>query len=585
MKSIKNILVLLLISVISYNTFAQDKESIIKAMKDEINRSLKDLNLKDLKKPYYIEYKLTVREVYSIKSIYGSLVENDHNKNTQLSVGIRVGNYKFDNTNYFDFGLSFFGSGDEEERFKSRSIQNEIDYASLRRELWLATDAAYKQVAETYTKKETTLKNRIINDTTWDFLPVKPEKYSLVKPIPDFNVENFKSLTKDLSGIFNKYPEINTSSVGVEYIPETIYYLNSEGIEYVKTVYYAGLEAVAATQTKDGMPLADYYTVFTINPADMPGSDSLTNGITKIAENLKKLTQAKTLDESYSGPILFTEQASAQLFAQQFAPNLTTQREPLTEQGKQDNDRFTAFQNKIGGRVMPEFLSVIADPFLTKFSNTNLIGKFTLDDEGIVPEKVNLVTNGYLKNLLSTRVPTKRVRKSNGHQRGGAAMYGILELNTDNDHSKSFNELKEKIIKLCKDRELPFGIIVNKLIDQNILFTTLFKLTAGTYPVGQIQSNIPAIEAYKIYQDGKTELIRGCEIRGINAQTFKDIILTGNDKYALNFLASPVVSPFISGGSSYLTSSVITPALLFEDGEVKPIENDFPKPPIISSPF
>jgi len=564
--------------------FADENEQILKAMRDEIHRSLSSLSISGLQKPYYIEYKLIVRNSFEIKSVYGSLVESSNNKHAILTVGVRVGNYKLDNTNYFDFGLSFFGSGDDEERFKSRTIPVELDYPALRRELWLATDAAYKQVTETYTKKETTLKNRVIKDTTWDFTQIPPEKNYFDSKAPGFDKPYFEDLSKKLSAIFGSYPDINTSSVGIEYLPETDYYVNSEGMEYTKNDFYAGIEIVAATQSSDGMPYVDYFTAFARDPKNFPVVDSLMKATKGVAENLSNLTKAQILDESYSGPILFTGQASAQLFAQQFAPNLVTQREPLTEQGKQDNDRFTAYQNKIGGRVLPEFLSIVDEPLKTKYEKSELIGNFILDDEGVKPEEVNLVNAGYLKNLLSTRIPTKRVRKTNGHQRGGAAMWGILEMNSDKSHSKSFEDLKEQMIKLCKDRELPFGIIVTKLIDQNILFTTLFRITAGTYPIGQIQTNIPIIEAYKIYQDGRIELIRGCEVRGINAQSFKDVLNVGKEKYALNLLSSPVVSPFMSGGSQYITASVIVPSLLFEDGEIKPLENDFPKPPIMKSP-
>ncbi len=564
---------------------AQTDNDLLKAMRDEIDRSIENLQIESLEKPYYIEYKLTLRHNYIIKAFYGSLTESSDSRMAQLTVSVRVGDYKFDNTNFFDFGLSFFGSGDDEENFKNRNIPIELDYNSLRRELWLATDAAYKQVAETYTKKVSTLKSRLSKDTTHDFLKVKPEKHYYKENFPAFDRTYFENLTKELSDIFIYYTEVDISTVGIEYLPATIYYVNSEGMEYIKNDLYTGLEIVAATQAKDGMPLANYYSAYSTAPSDLPNKDSLLNAAKDVAHILTLLKNAPIMDEPYSGPIIFDEQAASQIFAQVFVPNLATQRQQMTEQGIQDNERFTAFQNKIGGRVLPEFFNVYDKPSSKYFGKTELMGQYKLDDEGILPEDVLLVKNGYLKNLLSSRVPTKRVNKTNGHERGGAPMFSNVIITPDNEHLTDFDKLKIQMLKLVKDRELPYGLLVRKLMDQNIMFTTLFRLTEGLFVTGQMQNSIPIVEVYRIYPDGREELVRGCEAKGFTYQSFKDIINAGNHPYALNLLAPAVTSPFISGGSQYIMASIISNALLFEDGEIKSVEQDFPKPPLLPSPI
>ena len=272
-------------------------------------------------------------------------------------------------------------------------------------------------------------------------------------------------------------------------------------------------------------------------------------------------------------------------FAQVFAPNFVTQREPLTEGGIQSNDNYTAFQSKIGGRVLPEFLSVNAIPNKEKVGSTRLFGHYELDDEGVKPQDVILVKDGYLKNLLSSRVPTKRVRKTNGHNRGGAAMLSVIEMSSDDKHAKTSKELKDRMLKLCKDRELPYGIIVRKAVNQNIMYTGLYRITKGDFPIPFGQTKKALLEVYRIYPDGSEELIRGCEAKGFSVQSFKDIIDVGQDKYVYNYLAPAVASPFMTGGSSYLPVTVIIPDLLFEDGEITPIEEDYPKPPLMDNPI
>ncbi len=570
--------------VFSFSQNAKDNE-ILQAMRAELKRSMDELVLEGLKKPYYIEYKLRLRDVYNASANLGSVVDSGYRKVASISVGVRVGDYKFDNSNFFDIGLSFFGSSDDEESYKSRSIPVEFDYSTLRRELWLATDAAYKQSAEIFSKKEASLKNRMRKDTTHDFIVVKPTKNYNYEIAPNFDMKYFAELVKSMSGVFLDYPEISSSSVGVEYLPEISYYVNSEGMEYINSEYYAGMEIAAFSQANDGMPLSNFFTTFTVNPKDFPSKDSLMIATKEVASKLKFMLNAKDLEEPYSGPVLFSSQAAAEAIAQVFAPNLVTQRATLTEGGTQQNDRYSAFQSKIGGRVMPEFMSLKDVPDLKKYENTFLLGNYELDDDGLKAENVNLVEDGYLKNLLSERIPTRRVRNSNGHRRGGAAMFSNILLDVKKEKQKSESELKERLIKLCKDRELPYGIIVKKVMNQNLMFTTMFRVSGSGFQMPRGNNVLLITEAYKVYVDGKEELIRGGELKGISPQSFKDVIEAGTKKYAYNLLATSVISSFITGGDQYIGSSIITPDLLFEDLEVKSPDEDFKKPPIISSPL
>ncbi len=586
MKKIKFILVLI-ITVIAYSgsLFAFNDNDVMNAMRDELKRSMSQLKLESIDKPYYIEYTLHVLNTNDMDATLGALKSSDSSKTARITVGVRIGNYKFDNTNFFDFSLNFFGSGDDEEDFKMRMIPIESDYNTLRRELWLATDAAYKQTAEIMSKKEAALKNKVRKDTTPDFIKLEPKQYNFKKDAPALETVKWENFLRKASAVFRNYPEINISHINFEYNPETTYYINSEGRKYIKTDLFAGFEVTAASQSSDGMPVADMYSAYGNTPSELPSGDSLMNAVKLVADRLKSQIIAPYLEEPYSGPVIFEGQAAAEIFAQVFAPNLVTQREPLTESGSFGSDeKNMAFQQKIGGRVLPEFLSLSAIPDKSKIDNTVLVGHYVLDDDGVVPEDVNLVKDGYLKNLLSSRVPTRRVRNTNGHQRGGASMLSIIEMKSDKDHIKTSRDLKQRMLKLCKDRELPYGIIVKKVADQNMAMTSLYRLTSGDFPLPFGNSKKALLEVYRVYPDGHEELVRGCQAKGISVQSFKDIINTGNSNYVLNYLAPAVTSPFMTGGSQYIPATMIVPDLLFEDAEIVPIDEDFPKPPLYASP-
>ena len=164
-------------------------------------------------------------------------------------------------------------------------------------------------------------------------------------------------------------------------------------------------------------------------------------------------------------------------------------------------------------------------------------------------------------------------------------MLSTLEISASKDKMLSLPKLRERMMQLCRDRELPYGIIVRKVLNQNILATTLYTLTEGDFPFARNQGQVSALEIYKLYANGREELVRGGEIAGVAAQSFKDILATGDRKFAYNCLAMPVTPAFFTGGAQFIPTSVITPALLFEDLEVRPIEDDFTKPPILPHPF
>ncbi len=579
----KKILLLLLVCL-PFVAKANDDDQILNAMRDEISRSMDELKLENLEKPYYIEYSLSVMDSYAIKAELGAVNENEYNQVARLTVGVRVGDYQFDNTNFFDIGLSFFGSSDDEERYKSRRVPIDLDYQSLRRELWLATDAAYKQSAELLSKKEATIKNRMRKDTTHDFLRVEARKSKDVKPYPNFDDKYFAKVAEKLSGLFKDVPAVQVSGCNIEFQPQTIYYANSEGMEYVKTKFFAGLEVIAATQATDGMPLADFYTAYAKDPKNLPSLDSLTKAINIVKNNINAMVKASALEETYAGPVIFADQAAAEMFAQVFVPNLVAQRESMTEGGVQTSDRYGAFQRKIGGRVLPEFMSVDAFPTKSEFEGVDLLGNYKIDDDGLAPKDVNLVKEGYLKHLLSSRVPTRRVRESNGHKRGGAPMYSNIIVSAK-DKQMSYSDMKERMMELCKDRELPYGLVIKKVMNQNLMYTSLYRMTKGAIQFPRSNEQIIVLEAYKVFPDGKEELVRGALAKGFTVQSFKDIINIGEEEYVQNLLAPSVISSFMTGGDRFVASSIVTPDILFEDGEIRIIEDDFNKLPFVESPL
>ena len=580
--------------VFSHSLFSKTTQSseIMRAMRDEITRSMNELKIEGLERPYFIEYLLKITSDYSINSKLGTIVySNTEGKQVaSLTTIVKVGSYKFDNSGFDNIAFTFYGSttDDDNENYINRRIPADIDYNMLRRELWLATDASYKNAAEGLTKKKVVIEGKIIRDTTWDFSMVKPLQAVDTSKIEEFNDEKYTNLLIELSNIFSSHSEILNSQVDVNYTPETIYYVNSEGTEYIKNTSFFALNIGGYSQREDGMPIADAYSVVCNKPSELPDKDSLIKVTNKIISNIKSSIKASVLEDSYSGPVLFLGSASCELLSKYFANNLMVQPKNILPTGWSTvaKKNGAAFQSKIGGRVLPTFMTVEDKPLLKRYKNINLLGYYTIDDDGVSAQDVTLVKDGYLKTLLSTRVPIKRVNESNGHKRNNTSIYSNLIINVNKKQQLSDGELKKYMLKLCKDRDLPYGIVVKSVINSKLLSSLIRPISnyyiddISLYGSGKLVSS----EIYKIFPDGREEIVVGGEISGISVSTFKDIIKTGNNLYVYNFSAYKESTDIFMGNIS-VPATIIAPSLLIEECEVQVSESDYNKTHILKSPL
>ncbi len=142
--------------------------------------------------------------------------------------------------------------------------------------------------------------------------------------------------------------------------------------------------------------------------------------------------------------------------------------------------------------------------------------------------------------------------------------------------------MKQKLIDLCKQNNKAYGILIRKLdypstasIDE---LEKVAQAAGGSHPV------VPPLLAYKIYPDGREELVRGLLFQGMSARSLKDIVAASDENYVFDLIDSNAPFALVGAGSFTTTSSVIAPAVLFEELELEPIKEETPKPPIVPAP-
>jgi hypothetical protein len=89
---------------------------------------------------------------------------------------------------------------------------------------------------------------------------------------------------------------------------------------------------------------------------------------------------------------------------------------------------------------------------------------------------------------------------------------------------------------------------------------------------------------YKVYPDGREELVRGLRFRGLNARSLKDILAAGDDNNVFEFLNNNAPFALIGGANYVAESCAIAPSVLVDDVELHPLEEELPKLPIVPAP-
>ena len=571
---------------------AKTDDVIFQAMKDELDRSMKSLKIENMEKPYYLEYSLWDNWELSIEGNFGALTNSRENRQRTLKVGVRVGSYQLDNTGFMDQSSLFSTVMGRPEQ-----VVIEDDYNAIRRDIWLATDSAYKDALQQLASKTAYIKNQVQTEEIPDFS--KEESVQKIAPPITLKVDRDKweKIVTQLSALFRQFPAIQESQVNMNVSLLHKYYINSEGTMFCQPQTLVSLVANAAAQAADGMKLKHYIPFYATSLQQMPSEKELADGIKKMAEELTALASAPVL-EKYIGPVLFTQQASAELFTQVLAPHLSGERPPMSNipQDYGITTSSSKLTQRLNRKILPREISIIDNPLQTEFNQAPLIGSYNIDDEGVAAKPVNLVEKGNLKTLLMSRRPGKEITQSNGH--GRSSLMGNPGIQIGNllitaDTGKTYQELKKELLGLCTDQGLEFGLIIKTVDNPGIT-----GMESPGFDPGSAQTEptltTPVMVTRVYVKDGREELVRGLTVSELSVSHLDDIAAVGNDYYVLNRMVSPaglntgsIFFFYISraGTSMTIPASIVAPSVLFEELEFKKSEEKREKTPLLTHPF
>lgn len=549
---------------------------VLRAMKDEIVRARTLRVVGD--PPYFIEYTLDDADMLTVSASYGSILSERANRVRQPRVRVRVGDRKLDNSNHI-FSDAYRGS-----RFDPTQMAIDDNYDVLRLGFWLATDRAYKQALESLARKKAALKNVTSTEMLDDF--AEAPAVSLVLPVPARTVDAavWRKKVARLSAVFSRYPTVLSSEATASFSFTRSYLINNEGTEVRIPDNLVDARVRAAGLAPDGMVVRDYAVFLGSDAGQLPADAELEAAARRVADNVTALAKAPVID-NYSGPVLFEGAAGAQILAELVGRSLPAVRRPVSDPERPLNIPTGELEGRLGSRLLPEWMDAVDDPTQKQWRGLPLFGHYPIDVEGVVPKPLPVFEKGVLKSYFTTRQPVTGGQGPNGHAR----LPGALGNNTAAAGNLFFQAresatpaaLRSRLLDMGKQRSKPWVIIVRKMdFPSSASGDELRRITAGVQ--GRAVSR--PLLVYRVFPDGKEELIRGVRFRGLNVRSLKDIVAASDEQYLFQYLENNGPFVHLDAGGYVAGTSVVSPGLLFDELELERIPGELPKMPLVPPP-
>lgn len=525
----RRIALILFLSSLQVLVFAQP--SIIeKAMQDELDRSMKDLRLDTLEKPFYISCTIQDIKVYSITAVLGGIVNSSENSSRGKGNRVLIGGYEF-NDESFDNNLFSTPEANDID------VPLDDDYLGIRRALWVSIDNVYKNASRQFAKNQEMLKDqkKSLEDLPHRrFAKVAPFQItSDYKPVA-FDATKWEQTLRQLTNRF-KTTDYPGSTLQLNFIQGFEYFVSSEGTHIKSPIHQAVLQLSIFGKDKEGGIVYDQSMWSGFSPNDFPSVAELETQIDAKIAHLDQLQKMKKFDDEYSGPVLFegapvADILSGILFMSRDGLLYDNNIQGLT--GMRADTR-NSMESRIGKNIASTSISVKALSRTQQYKGTKLLGAFQADSEGTPPpDELVLIDKGILKDLLNDRTLTSSTQKANGHRDGP----GVIQVSMS--ESIPAKDMKAKLIVQAKDAGLEFGLVVRNESIGRIGMFNVYKVNVA---------------------DGTEELMRNARFSSLSIKNLRKVL--GSSEEAIYNLPS-------LGNNSKFTSYIVPKSLLVTDVDI-----------------
>jgi len=536
----------------------QAPDPVLTAMQDELARSLQNLKKTSLP-PYFLSYQLTDNHGIQVGASFGALTGSSDQTTRLLDLDLRVGDYSLDNTHPVRDVDPY---GDISDQMERQRIPLENDPDALRVSLWRETERKYRSAVQRLQKVKANVQVKVeAEDRSGDFSHEGPEVYSEPAAPFSFDTALWEQKVRKYTAPFSQHKEIIENNAEVIAEVETRRYVNSDGSRIQISSPFYRIIISATAKADDGMVLPLHQTYMSFRPNGLPDDAAILKDVNHMVDTLIALVKAP-LAEPYTGPAILSGRASAVFFHEIFGHRIEGQRQ-------KNEDEAQTFKKKINQAVLPDFLSVYSDPTLKALGTTELVGYYPYDDEGVKARRVTVVDKGVLKNFLMSRAPIEGFDRSNGHgrrQQGFKVVARQSNLQVESSQHVSRAELKKQLIEQIKVANKPYGILFDD-IEGGFTFTQ--RVLPNAF-------NVRPTVVYRIYPDGKEELVRGVDLIGTPLIAFSKIVASDDQVAVFNGVCG--------AESGWVPVSASSPGLLISQIEVQRKEKSQERAPLLPPP-
>jgi predicted Zn-dependent protease len=520
---------------------APDKRSpVLDIMKVENQREIEALK-KQPEPAYYLGFQLVEQRIVSLAAEGGALITDNDDTRRNLDVDVRTGTPKLDNTH----ALSDDPNGFNAPLTRPGFVPFGDDKLALSHALWLETDRRYHESVSAigYVRNDQATLSKHSADADFSSEPAEVHVEAPAKLEFDKAqwIERLKRCSaKALHGAATR------GTCEIAFQQQTSYFVNSEGSQIQLSWTNAQLSISVGVKSDDGQNLQRLEQRFGRTPADLPGEAELDKMIKTVTGDLDALHDAP-LAEPYVGPAILEGRAAGVFFHEVFGHRIEGHRQKDFTSGQ-------TFASYVGKDIAPDWLSVYDDPQIVTLNGLQLNGFYRFDDEGVRAHKVPLIDRGKLVGFEMGRNPIAGFPHSNGHGRRSPGLPPVARqgnLVVEVGRSVPRTDLEKMLIEEIKKQHRPYGMI----------FTDISGGFTNTSAFAPQAFKVNPVMAYRLYPDGKKELVRGIDISGTPLVALQSIRAASREIESFNGVCG--------AESGWVPVSASAPSLLLEKIEVE----------------
>lgn len=523
-------------------------------MKEELDRAFESLQSQEVA-PYFLSYEITEEATATVMGGFGEVTSESSGVSRYLDIDLRVGDYSLDNTHPRQGG----GFGFNFQAPTPIAIENE---EALKATLWYRTDAKYKSALTQFTNVQSDVQSTVeADDKSGDFSEAPASDYSMEREALDADTSQWSEKIQQYTKPFAEADFVQDNSASINGNVETRWFVNTDGSKIMVTRPAYRMIIQATTKAEDGMVLNVVKTFEADAPEKLLDDEKVLLAVNTMINNLEALRTAP-LVEPYTGPAILSGRASGVFFHEILGHRLEGHRQKGADEGQ-------TFRKQIGHKVLPETFSVIFDPNTSTYAGIELSGTYMYDNEGVRGQRVVAIENGILKGFLMSRSPIEGYPASNGHGRkayGNSVVARQSNLIVEVEDAYTPEELEAMLLERVREQGKEFGLYFDDI-------TGGFTMTGRTMPNA---FNVTPVMVYRIYSDGRKELVRGVDLIGTPLTTFSRIEAGATDFQVFNGMCG--------AESGWVPVSAVSPSILVSQIEVQKADASRDIPPILPSP-